>query len=75
MKCVVNLYSEFGKFRESVFDLNEEIVEKLDEIAIKQNTSTEELIIDLIESFIEGVDDGWINFIIKRYFRNYRKRR
>ena len=59
MKCVINLYGfENINVREIVFDINEEIVEQLDEIAINENKSIEDILCALVENFVEGVVDG-----------------
>lgn len=58
MKCVINLYGEFGDFREIGFNISNEIVEKLDEIAIQENKSVEKILVELVEDFVEGVVDG-----------------
>lgn len=57
MKCVINLYGE-NSYRESVCDIESILIDKLDYIALKKQMSVEDLVINLLEEFTDGVLDG-----------------
>ena len=52
MKCVVNLYNE-NTVKECVFEIDETLIDELDEICINENEFPENIVIGLVNEFVE----------------------
>lgn len=53
MKCVVNLYGKNNE-KEIVTDVEDDYIERINEYLLKENIGTDELVVKLIENFIES---------------------